>query len=658
MIVGTAGHIDHGKTSLVRAVTGVDTDRLKEEKQRGISIELGYAYTPLPNGDVLGFVDVPGHERLIHTMVAGACGIDFALLVVAADDGVMPQTREHLAILEMLGISRGAVAITKVDRVRPERVREVKAEIRDLLHQTSAPDQADSGQRPHLGSWRAATDLAGAPIFFVNATVANDSGVNELRKHLHEAATAMPMRGSEGLFRLALDRVFTLPGHGTIVAGTVFSGRIAVGDTVVVMPENLPARVRSIHAQNRPSEYGTAGQRCALNLAGVEKRALSRGDWLGDPRVLVPTKRVDARVHLLAHSKLKLATGTSVHVHLGAAHALAHLILLESDDLAAGQSMRAQLVFDSATCAMPGDRFIIRDAQAAHTIGGGVVLDSSAPARKRRSEQRLRYLDAVEQMLAGQGLSPLLADAPNGVSLADLERLTGLNAADVTLPAGSILRGTSHDQFAIEQTAWASLRADALRALRKFHTEFRDDPGPDSGRLRRMTRPDLPASLWAALADELTKDGSLVRHGPWLRLPDHAAALSESDQEFARQLQSIIAQGRPEPPWVRDLAAAVRQPEDRVRQILRRQVASGTLCQIVHDLFYDSERVDTLAGVVASLALQRGSVDAARYRDAIGLGRKRSIQILEFFDRVGYTRRVRDVHVLRKDSGWNVTHPH
>lgn len=637
MIIGTAGHIDHGKTSLVRALTGVDTDRLKEEKERGISIELGYAYTPLTNGDVLGFVDVPGHERLIHTMVAGACGIDFALLIVAADDGAMPQTREHLAILELLGVARGAVAITKVDRVRPERVREVAAEVRALLHHTA---------------------LASAPLFPVNATAANDPGAVALRKHLHEAAAAMPARSNDGLFRLAVDRVFTLPGHGTIVAGTVFSGRVHVGDTVVAMPGSFPARVRSIHAQNRPSGDGVAGQRCALNLAGIEKSAISRGNWLGDPRVLVATKRIDARVQLLNHSKLRLAPGTSVHVHLGAAHALAHLMILGSEQLVAGESALAQVVLGTALCALPGDRFIIRDAQATHTIGGGVVLDSSAPSRKRRSEQRLRYLDAVEKMLAGHGLSQLLADAPNGVGMADLERLTGRNAASVMLPVGTIVRGTHQDQFAVLESAWEALREGALRALREFHVEFPDDPGPDSGRLRRISRPDLPAPLWTALVDELAHDGSIARHGPWLQLPDHAATLSENDLELACQLQALIAQARPEPPWVRDLATAVRQPEERVRQILRRQVACGRVCQIVHDLFYDSERVDTLAGVVAALARGQGSVDAASYRDAIGLGRKRSIQILEFFDRVGYTRRVHDVHVLRKDSGWNVGQPH
>jgi selenocysteine-specific elongation factor len=631
MIIGTAGHIDHGKTTLVRALTGVDTDRLKEEKERGISIELGYAYTPLHNGEVLGFVDVPGHERLVHTMVAGACGIDFALLVVAADDGVMPQTREHLAILELLGISRGAVALTKVDRADRQRLQEVRAEVRDVLQHTP---------------------LCSAPIFPVNGTAADDPGTVALRQHLHETAGHMPVRHDDGLFRLAVDRVFTLPGHGTVVAGTVFSGQVSVGDTVLLMPRTLPVRVRSIHAQNRASECGRAGQRCALNLASVEKSAISRGDWLGDPRVLVSTRRIDARMCLLTASGSRLATWSSIHVHIGTAHCPARVVLLESEHLSAGESARVQLVFETATCALPGDRFIVRDAQAAHTIGGGVVLDPLAPSRRRRSDERLRYLDATERMLAGGGLESLLTHAPHGVSKSDLERLTGRAAASVVLPAGTVARGPSKEQFVMLVSAWNSLRQRALTALREFHAEFSDDPGPDTGRLRRIALPELPAPLWQALVDELTQDHSMLRNGPWLHLPEHVVTLSEIDRELAQRLQSLIMQGSPEPPWVRDLAAAVEQPEERVRHVLRRQVARGAVCQVVHDLFYDSDRIGTLASVVAGLAREHGAVNAAQYRDAIGLGRKRAIQILEFFDRIGFTRRVHDVHVLRKNSGW------
>jgi selenocysteine-specific elongation factor len=365
MIIGTAGHIDHGKTTLVRALTGIDTDRLKEEKARGISIELGYAYTPLPGGDVLGFIDVPGHERLIHTMVSGACGIDFALLVIAADDGVMPQTREHLAILELLGVSLGAVALTKTDRVDRDRVRDVQAEIVATL---------------------SVTPLRDAPVFPVNATAVDDPGVESLRSHLHETAAQFPLRRDQHLFRLAVDRVFTLTGHGTVVTGTVFSGRVRTGDTVAIMPSGTQVRVRSIHAQNRPANSGRAGQRCALNLAGIETSAIARGDWLADPRALVPTSRTDVRLKLLpGDSSRRLSSWAPLHIHLGTAHHVAHVVPLESTELLPGESARVQLVFDAAICVTPGDRFIARDAQAVHTVGGGAVLDPAAPARKRRS---------------------------------------------------------------------------------------------------------------------------------------------------------------------------------------------------------------------------------------------------------------------------------
>ena len=636
MIVGTAGHIDHGKTTLVRALTGVDTDRLKEEKARGISIELGYAYTPMDNGDVLGYIDVPGHERLVHTMVAGACGIDFALLVVAADDGVMPQTREHLAILELLSVSRGAVALSKIDRVDSERVQQVRADVTAAL---------------------ASTSLSGAPIFALNAAAPDDPGIASLRRYLHEVATRIPARHDERLFRLAVDRVFTLAGHGTVVTGTVFSGQVHAGDTVVVKPADMPVRVRSIHAQNRASDSGHAGQRCALNLVGVEKSAISRGDWLADSRALAATMHIDVRLRLLADSNLHLTSWSPMHLHLGTSHHVAHVVPLESERLSAGESARVQLVFDTPVCAMPGDRFIARDAQAVHTVGGGMVLDPFAPSRKRRSAGRLRYLDALERMIAGDGITPLLQHALYGVKMTDLVRLTGHAPDRVPLPADAVMIAADHDRFVLLASNWRALRELAITALRDFHTKAPDEPGPDVGRLRRIALPDLPHALWRALIDELVHERIVMRSGPWLHLPEHNVTLSQADVALAQTLQPLIATGRFDPPWVRDLAAAVHEPEERVRQVLRKQVMQGKLYQVVHDLFYDNKRIGELADVVTALAREHGDVNAARYRDAVGLGRKRAIQILEFFDRIGYTRRVHNTHVLRADSGWKVHAP-
>jgi len=633
MIIGTAGHINHGKTTLVRALTGVDTDRLKEEKARGISIELGYAYTPLENGEALGFIDVPGHERLLHTMVAGACGIDLALLVVAADDGVMPQTREHVAILELLGVARGAVALTKIDRVERQRLGEVAAQVRGLLELTA---------------------LKEAPIFTLDATAADHPGTTALREHLHQMAAQTRPRSAEGLFRLAVDRVFTLAGHGTVVTGTMFSGQVRTGDTVAVMPAGLTARVRSLHAQNRAADLGRAGERCALNLAGIDKSAIARGDWLADPRALAPSTRIDVLLTLLADSGAHLESWSPLHVHLGTMHRLAHVVPLESPR-PAGESARVQLVFDTPMCALPGDRLIVRDAQGRRTLGGGRVLDPFAPARRRRSPERLGFLAALERMLAGEGLTPLLQQARFGVPISELVRLTGCPADRLPLPTAALTITAGGEHWVLLPEQWQALREDALSALRRFHAQSPDEPGPDVGRLRRIALPAMPAALWRALVDELARERLVVLSGAWLHLPEHAVTLSASDQTLAGKLQPLIAAGRFDPPWVRELAARVHEPEERVREVLRKCVTQGGVYQVVRDLFYDRERIAELAQIVGAATGEHGGVNAARFRDTLGTGRKRAIQILEFFDRVGYTRRVRDAHVLRPDSAWRST---
>jgi selenocysteine-specific elongation factor len=631
MIIGTAGHIDHGKTTLVRALTGVDTDRLKEEKTRGISIELGYAYTPLAGGEVLGFVDVPGHERLVHTMVAGVGGIDFALLVIAANDGVMPQTREHLAILELLGISRGAVALTKIDRVDDARIGAVMAQIATLLQPTM---------------------LSGSPLFPIDATVPDDPGVASLREHLHSAAATWPQHPQDGLFRLGVDRVFTLPGHGTVVTGTARAGRVQVGDMLAVMPAGLAVRVRSIHAQNRDTGIGVAGQRCALNLVGVEKTALARGDWLADPRALVPSTRFDVNLRRLADGKI-LANRAPLHIHIGTAHRVAHVAFLEGNELKAGASARAQLVFDAPICAAAGDIFIARDAQARHTIGGGSVIDPCAPARRRRSPERLAVLDSIQRLLAGEGMEPLLRNAPHGIEMRELVRLCGRAPERIALPAQTRIVDAPGKRLLFLESQWLALGERAVNALRTFHAQQPDEPGIDRGRLRRMTDPNVADAAWRAVIDELVQRGAVRRMGHWLHLPEHRVTLGDRELELALKLQSAIAAGRFDPPWVRDLALTVRAPDDEVRAVLRKCEVQGDVYQIVRDLYYHRDCVRELAQLLKSLAHEHAAVEAARYRDAVGVGRKRTIQILEFFDRVGYTRRTGDTRVLRIDSSWH-----
>ncbi len=630
MIVGTAGHIDHGKTSLVRALTGVDTDRLKEEKARGISIELGYAYTPLPGGEVLGFVDVPGHERLVHTMVAGVGGIDYALLVIAADDGVMPQTREHLAILQLLGIKHGAVALTKIDRVDVARIRAVGLEISALLADTA---------------------LSQAQIFPLAATAQDDPGVAALRAHLQSVAVHWPKIPADGFFRLAVDRVFTLPGRGTVATGTACAGRVAIGDTVAVMPAGTLVRVRSIHAQNRDTGVGLAGQRCALNLVGIEKTALTRGDWLADPRALVASTRIDARLRRLDGGNL--SSRAPVHIHLGTAHRVARVVPLEGGPPQAAASARVQLVFDAPICAAPGDAFIVRDAQALHTIGGGMVIDPCAPRRRRRSPERLAFLDALERLAEGAGVAPLLDNAPQGIEMCELVRLCGRSEEQIALPPQARIIESAGQRYVFLNSQWLALCERAMESLRTFHAQQPEEPGIDRGRLRRMTQPALGDAVWRVLIDELVQRQAVKRTGLWLHLPEHRISLSHREIELALKLQAAVFEGRFDPPWVRDLANALRAPEDEIRGVLRKCAMQGTVFQIVHDLFYHRDRMRELAGILHGLAHAHDAVEAARFRDEIGVGRKRAIQILEFFDRVGYTRRTRNARVLRTDSSWH-----
>ncbi|MDO5505341.1 MAG: selenocysteine-specific translation elongation factor [Pseudoxanthomonas suwonensis] len=637
MIVGTAGHVDHGKTSLVRALTGVDTDRLKEEKSRGISIELGYAYVPLPGNDatdaarVLGFVDVPGHERFVHTMVAGATGIDFALLVVAADDGVMPQTREHLAILELTGVRRGAVAITKVDRVDAARLEQVRDDLAALL-----------GDTP----------LAEAPMFACNALAADDGGVAALRDHLFAAAaeqgTATP--AADELFRMPVDRIFSLPGHGTMVAGPVAGGRVEAGSEARLMPLGIPVRVRGLHAQNRPVQVAVAGQRAALNLAGLAREPISRGDWVADPRAFEPGPRIDARLRLLDHGTI-LRDGAELHVHWGSSHRLARVLLLEDADPRRG--VLVQLVFDAPVCAMTGDRFILRDASATRTIGGGVLLDPEAPQRRRRSAARQAWLRALEAMLDGGGIAPLLQQAPLGLPLATLARRCRLPEAMLALPADVVRVGDGDGAHVIDSGHWQALAERAEAGLAQWHERRPDEPGVDAPRLMRIIVPNLDAGVWRARLEAMRADGRAARKGPWWHLPGHDPRLSDAELARLQALMAELLAGGFDPPWVRTLATQMTLDEDQVRKLLCKAAAQGRVYQVVPDLFYHPQRIAELAAVVAALADEHGSAEAAPFRDAIGIGRKRSIQILEFFDRVGYTRRVGAGHKPRQEMRWD-----
>jgi selenocysteine-specific elongation factor len=622
MIVGTAGHIDHGKTTLVRALTGVDCDRLKEEKARGITLDLGYAYTPLPGGGVLGFIDVPGHEKLIHNMLAGATGIDFALLVVAADDGPMPQTREHLEIVELLGIRQGAVALTKIDAVAPERIAAARAEIAELL---------------------APTALAGAPIFPVAAT--NGTGIGELRAHLDHAARQLGDRQAAGGFRLAVDRCFTLGGIGTVVTGTAFAGQVAVGDNLLLSPPGKSVRVRSLRVQDQSAKSGQAGQRVALALAGVEKQEVARGMWVLAPPLHEPVRRFDAILRVLP-GQPPLKHGIPVHLHLGTSDVPARVALLEGDTIAPGSCACAHVQADRDIGALAGDRFILRDAGARTTLGGGQVLDVFPPARRKRSPERLAMLAAQADSDPAAALRLAAEGQPAG---ADLARYAlNRNLDDSTLSRLVAALGlTVIGGTAFAATRWQALQDRALEALAHEHGRAPDMPGVERDRLRRLTLPSLARPAFDALVERLLTAGRLAQTHAWLHLPAHRVQLAAADRDLWQTLKPLLDATPYGPPRVRDVARATGIGEDSVRALMKRLARMGEAYPVAHDHYFTADAVADLARRVAVLATRDGAARAAPLRDEIGGGRKVAIHILEFFDRVGYTRRVRDTHVLR-----------
>jgi selenocysteine-specific elongation factor len=627
VIVGTAGHIDHGKTSLVKALTGVDADRLKEEKARGITLDLGYAYSPLPDGEVLGFIDVPGHERLVHNMLAGATGIDFVLLVVAADDGPMPQTREHLQILNLLGLARGAVALTKTDRVTRQRLNEARSETVSLLRGTA---------------------LEGSPIFPLSSV--SGEGVDLLRHYLEEAASALPIRPEAGNFRLAVDRCFTLAGTGTVVTGTVFSGTVRVGDHLLLSPSGIAVRVRGIHAQNRPSESGLTGQRCALNLTGTDfdKHDVRRGDWVLAEPAHGPTQRLDVRLHLLAGADRELHHWSPVHFHLGSVDVTARVALLEHDVLNPGASGLAQIVLDRMIGTLRGDRFIIRNQSASRTVGGGRVLDPFPPERKRRTPERLAVLATLEQPSAQAALHGLLKVSSNGVDLARFALSSNLSPEEAkALCRDAPLVAIGGTAFSVR--IWASLRQAVLDRLAESHRISPDVLGPNAERLRTLAVPRLPRAIFASLLGSLREEGSVIQSGPWLHLPEHRITLSPGDQDVWHKMAPLLLDQMFQPPRVRDLAHALRVGEERMRLLLQQLAAMGEVYRVAHDHYFMPQSVERLAAIVSEIAAEQpdGKVTAALFRDRIGTGRKLAIQILEFFDASAVTRRAGDTHRLR-----------
>jgi len=622
MIVGTAGHIDHGKTSLVQALTGVAGDRLQEEKRRGITIDLGFAFLPLDDGSTLGFIDVPGHERFVHTMVAGASGIDIALLVVAADDGVMPQTREHLAILDLLGIERGLIAISKSDLATPERLVEVEAQIR----------QATAGTR-----------LETAEILHVSTV--SGQGVDLLRERLIAEAQALGERAADGRFRLAVDRVFTLTGIGVVVTGTVLSGSVQVKDQVCISPSGALARVRSVHAQNRETDTGKAGDRCALNLVGddISKEAIHRGDMVIDPWLHAPTERIDAQLQLLAGEAKAIGQWFPARLHHGASEVGARIVLLDGDQLSPGHTADVQLVLDKPIAAAALDRFVLRDVSAQRTLGGGRFFDLRAPTRQRRTAAREAQRAALAITDPQQAFAALLEAPPFAWDLSAFARDRALSASKrdhIAAALSPMLFHADEQDIAISHAHWQAFVQALIERLEAFHTANPDLQGMGREKLRVSLQPKLPPAAFALALQHAEVAARVVRDGAFVRLASHSLQLSPEREALWQRIGPLLGgEERFRPPRVRDIAGVIARPEHEVRQLLKFAARLGLVDEVAHDHFFLRTTMHEMVLIAVDLAAQveDGRFTAAQFRDRVDNGRKVAIQILEFFDRQGVT---------------------
>ncbi len=619
MIVATAGHIDHGKTLLVKALTGIDADRLPEEKKRGMTLDLGFAYTDLDNGARLGFIDVPGHERLVHNMLAGVTGIDCALLVVAADDGPMPQTREHLAILDLLGISRGLVALTKIDRVPEERVAEVRDEIELLLLDSS---------------------LEGAPVFPVSAVTGD--GMDDLSARIDTLAAETEAGSTEGHFRLSVDRVFTVAGAGLVVTGTAFSGKVAREDRLWIAGFDTDVRVRGIHANNAEADTGQAGDRLALNLAGIDRDDIARGDWLTGDANAGRYRKLDAQLTVVSDARRPLRHWTPVHAHIGAANVTGRVAVLSADNIAPGENGLVQLVLDEPVGACAGDRFVVRDQSAQETLAGGHVIDLFPPRRGRARPERLAVLEALDRPGHEDALRAAMELSDTGIPFAQFcvtRNLTDEEADAAAQAAGAIVAGEDAHRVALSAAAWSKLRDATTGALDAFHEKNPDRLGPASAQLRRSLGRFVPEPLFDALVTALIADGTLASDGMLLHRPDHQPGLTGDEAKHWAELLPLLEATPEAPPVVNDLARDAGMPVHAVMKTMRQAVRMGMAAQIAANRFFQPGPLRAHAQVFEKMIAENGTVGVSDFRKAAGVGRNIAVEILEYFDRVNLSQR-------------------
>jgi selenocysteine-specific elongation factor len=632
LILGTAGHIDHGKTSLVKALTGIDCDRLKEEKARGITIELGFAHLELPGDIRFGIVDVPGHERFVRTMVAGVGGMDIVMLVIAADEGVMPQTREHLDICQLLGVKSGLVAITKSDLVDQEWLELLQEELRDYL----------------AGSF-----LENAPLIAVSAKTG--AGLDLLRSELARIAATCSTKKREGAFRLPVDRVFTVTGFGTVVTGTLLSGTIKVGDEVELLPAALSGRVRGIQTHGGKVDTGEAGERLAVNIQGIEHSDITRGDTLV-PRSIFSTSRcVDIRLQLLATAAKGVKHRARLRLHAATSEVGAEVILLDRNSLEPGEEAFVQLRLAEPTLLLPGDPFVLRSYSPQATVGGGRVLDPFPPRRRRRSAEAMALLSAMAGGEDGEMLLQMAAASLfTGIAYGELLARTGFTTRKLEavlaplLSSGELVQMTREPRIFLAKGSFTELQAHLCREVQLYQEQNPLKDGINREELKNRLPKRSDARFFQQLIISLEKDGRVTALKETVSLPEGRAKAQEGGGTLLARIAAALQQGGPEPPTLKELAAALALTEKLTLDHLYALARDKRAVKVGSDLFYASEPLQQIRARLTEHLQAKGEVTPTEFREITGLSRKFMIPLLEYFDQEKLTIRVGDKRLLRR----------
>ncbi|PKN52812.1 MAG: selenocysteine-specific translation elongation factor [Deltaproteobacteria bacterium HGW-Deltaproteobacteria-13] len=633
-VLGTAGHVDHGKTALIKALTGVDTDRLKEEKKRGITIELGFASLTLPSGQTLGIVDVPGHEKFIKNMVSGAAGIDLVMMVIAADEGIMPQTKEHLHICSLLGISKGLVALTKIDMVEKDWLNLVQSEITEFLQ---------------------GTFLEGAPIVPVSAI--KGEGLTDLIGVIDNITGKLAEKTDDGIFRLPVDRVFTMKGFGTVVTGTLVSDHIKTGEEIQILPENITARIRGIHVHNQPVEEAWSGQRTAINLQGIEKSTLERGDVLVRPQTVWPSQRLDVFVEFLASNSKNIKNRSLVRLHTGTSEIIARIILLEKDELKPGEKEFAQLVLTDKDVVVAGDHFVLRSYSPITTIGGGRIIDPLPAKHKRLNSKIIEDLNLLQKGTLPEKISVILERTGfTGINLRCLAFRLGINVKKIREELEILFSGKkaflldSDDTTAISAHFFHQCEELIIKNITAYHKKNPLKEGISKEELKASSGNVISPKLFNMSINSLNKKGTIVSDKDSVRLTKHQVEFSGELDSLRRDIAGIYHEAGLTPLSLTEVMNKFKDQKTKAQSIIKLMLKEGDLIQINEELCFAREALEKLRNDYKAQLIRDGKATPASFKDLTGLSRKYIIPLMEYFDTNKLTVRVGDHRILREKT--------